>query len=187
MLPNAGGVGLSRTCNGPEIMGHKRRARKSFKMTGGLPQNTGKKWQGLDVDLELKDDWLGRMNAIPGITVTGTCAGHPEVTPNPTRYLRQHILDFSRPFISFVIETDPRSFEPYLDAHGLARDVDAAMGDVAIVTTGIIQGSGYYHRNVPLVMIQLKPERTRAEMSDAEFAQWWETVLIRLESIFMEG
>lgn len=25
---------------------------------GGLPKNTGRKWRGLNVDLELKDEWL---------------------------------------------------------------------------------------------------------------------------------
>lgn len=153
-------------------------------MQGGFPQNDMKAWKGKNVDRELQDDWLVRMNSIPGITVIGSCAGHPEVTPNPPRFLRQHVLDFSRPWISFVVETDPRSFEPSLDAVGLARDANNALGDIAIVTTGVIRGKGYYNRDVPHVNIHLKPEMNRAGMSDAEFSAWWEAVLIRLESIF---
>ena len=45
---------------------------------GGDPIPSYKPYQGLLIDYELDDAQMDRLNAIPGIRVTSTCAGHQE-------------------------------------------------------------------------------------------------------------
>lgn len=51
------------------------------KKTGTVRGQLNKLWHGLYVDSGLSDDWLEAVNAIKGITVIGTCAGHGKREP----------------------------------------------------------------------------------------------------------
>lgn len=46
-----------------------------------MTNHNGKRWHDVLVDDDLKDEWLDRMNAIPGIVICGTCSGGGSGTP----------------------------------------------------------------------------------------------------------
>jgi SPP1 gp7 family putative phage head morphogenesis protein len=46
---------------------------------GGSEQ---KKWRGMMVDAELKEEWMEKLNSLPGVNVTSMCSGHREGDPH---------------------------------------------------------------------------------------------------------
>ena len=42
----------------------------------GTGSDKQKKWHGLKVDAELKDEWMSKLNRLPGVNVISMCAGH---------------------------------------------------------------------------------------------------------------
>lgn len=149
-----------------------------------------KRWGTHWVDAELKDDWLERLNALPGIEIQSSCAGHrgirqnefpggPEVilrTIEPQRFVRAfaQVLygveplfgqadSFSKPVIQSVI---PKS--QFLGIFGPKQHP-------------YIFQIEHLDREKP--SIRLMADRHRDEMSDADFNEWWETLLRTLETM----
>ena len=46
-----------------------RRGRPPFKIKS-------KMWKGMDIDYELKTDWIEKLNSIPNVEIRASCAGH---------------------------------------------------------------------------------------------------------------
>ena len=43
-----------------------------------------KPYRGMLIDRDLDNAQMDRLNAVPGVTISGTCAGHPESWSGPT-------------------------------------------------------------------------------------------------------
>lgn len=123
-------------------------------------------WRGYWVDRDLKENWLERVNSIPGLEVWTICAGHVGE-------------DWNRPTICFTPRFDPRIS---YDANHEDREAMEEEGRIAFRDIGKLGWMGS-SREDRVITACLTAHKTRAEMSDAEFDDWWETVITRLEQI----
>jgi hypothetical protein len=138
-------------------------------------------WRGMCVDSELRDEWLDRMNAIPGITIFSTCAGHPQ-RPG-----------WSSSWVAFWPSFHPGGYPPggaaFEPIFGLGTDerpandeerrldglVKRVLGSIALVQPSrTISGHRVFHAESPI---------PRSAMAEGDFIGWWEGIVDRLERL----
>lgn len=147
-------------------------------------------WEGMCVDAELRESWLSRMNAIHGIWITYTCAGHreklkshpgipdemrthplvafwPGFHPGANASDEKYDLTFGAGFKAVESETES---EETLDA--LVANAFKGLADVGPSRTR--SGHRFYFVRAPV---------PRAEMSEKNFSAWWSDVIDVLEHL----
>ena len=124
-----------------------------------------KKWRDFDVDVDLEEDWLERMNRIPDVEILATCQGHPESSSVPSSYL---MFIWRRPEASYdATDGQQASFDDFM------RRYFGDIAEVAFFGDPHARYSG----------VRLEAPALRAEMTNQEFRTWWLTVLERLEAL----
>lgn len=142
-------------------------------MGGGFPRGWEKKWGHLSVDAELKDEWLERMNSIPGLTVDYTCAGHPDARD-----------DHRYPFICVVLNVDTRTMGTGEETAFMEK-VENALDHNTVRRAG---GAKLEWKDVkkygePELFFCIRSLVERDLMTDEQFSDWWEGVIGRLETL----
>jgi hypothetical protein len=138
-----------------------------------------KEWGGLYVDSTFKDEWLERMNSIPGISVIYTDAGHgfgellyPAIAFN---------MDPRTPLAQSVPPHGPtqQEVEDHKAAGQQVREyLSRLFGDIAEVDPEPTRGHIAYR------LVAWLP---RIWMTECQFDAWWEEVLGRLEGLAVAG
>lgn len=130
-------------------------------------QNEFRVWNGLQVDAELKDSWLDRLNQIPGLVVHQTCAGHEESHPDSLRAYPN--IQFTIRWPGGFIKDSPQDRKALIDNFQIAFN---GVGKGRIVEDP--DGENYF---------TFSSLKTRGEMSKDELTSWWETFTERMESL----
>lgn len=124
-------------------------------------------WKGLEVDSELRDEWLERMNSIPNLRIDMTCAGHPD----PRRSRSPWIM-----VAPFFDKAAAYEFYETKEREEFERRIKESFQDIAT-----IEWLGMPEDNmIGFKIIAITP---RMDMTEDQFVAWWETVIQRLELI----
>jgi len=125
-----------------------------------------KLWRGhiqMYVDSELKNEWLDRLNAIPGVAISSLCAGG-----------REHSSD--SPQILFH--------------HGHAKNWPASKKEAyRLLVLGLFSGLGSIgmidqsDSSMCRIAFMLTASKTRLLMTDEDFDGWWSAVIETLEGL----
>lgn len=138
-----------------------------------------KYWNGLYVDSPLKDEWLERMNAIPGIRVDLTDTGHGpgEILYNAMAFE----MDPETP-ISAAVPVDPPDWRDRVAAY---NDVRAALQrHFEPIAEVAAEPSSDPPRLISFRLVSWLP---RIWMTECQFDAWWEEILARLEDMAATG
>lgn len=158
------------------------------------PGHQDRRWKDLWVDSALKDEWLERMNAIPGIHVTETCAGHMEARVK-TAWLEQ-VFGMPRYVTFFPVNTHISYLS---ESPTPIADLMSSLGDLALVSEQAPMSSEelkttreearrldkpflvYQSQDKYGPEVNISSSRPINEMSESDFEWWWETVLWAME------
>lgn len=167
-----------------------------------FPGVQDKRWHRHWVDSELKDEWLERLNAIPGIKVRETCAGHPgyEIPRAWVDRLLEPSVTRSSPEKGPLVVYDPLMEEALERVPDLLGDrflyfgmgecpriedvkwFPEAQGKIGAVSLCPEERLFHFFVAAPIT-VSIHALKTRPEMSYQEFDEWWETVIAGLEKL----
>ncbi len=130
-----------------------------------------KKWRDHEVDYELQDDWLERLNlfaSLHGAKVISTCAGHPHgisgfgVLNKGSR---------TAPSFSLIIDS-------YMDACLLVPFFAIPRTRVELVV--------HCHRKYMYLRIHVKSEVNYSGKNQQRIAEWWEEILASFSNFCLD-
>lgn len=122
-----------------------------------------KPWRGMMVDSELKDDWLKRLNGIPGFVIRSVCAGG-----------RDHSSASPLVFFHYGSATG----WPSSQKEGYKAWVSKRLLDL-----GFIEVKDQSQTPIGAIAFMLTAYKSRILMTPEHFDGWWEAVVDRLEDL----
>lgn len=120
-----------------------------------------KRWRSLCVDIELRDEWLVRMNNVSDLQVTLTCSGHKPQ---------------ERPKIGIIPHYHP----------GASNNAKAdKILDLKTALRNVFSGNQIYFclSDNGVMWVEISASKTRGEMDSMEFEAWWEKILAIMEKL----
>jgi len=139
-----------------------------------------KEWHGFLVDSPLKDEWLERMNSIPGIAVHYTDTGHgQDELLYPAIAFQMH--PDSPPALEIPPSNEKNWRERWKMYEALQARLQGYFDDIAEVDS---EPSSDNSRFIAFRLISWLP---RVWMTECQFDSWWEQILSRLEHLSAAG
>lgn len=154
-------------------------------------RRSNKSWRGLNVDEDLKDEWLERLNSIEGISIGGSCAGHPGSS--------DYGLEESRAFLSLGMNRegqalklakkafgdlafyDPKIYRVYELPTEERERIDFENTALARQQGKMFQIGGGTHG------IHISSPYSYDELRGDRFEEWWETLVSKVEEMGEEA
>ena len=176
-------------------------------LTSGPTAKT-RKWREFEVDAELKDSWLDRLNAIDGIKVCGTCCGHADGVgmglgglPVPT--VNFDLVDKDEAWAGTVARQlrmigCVSDILVWGDAQLTVAELNEMFGmcvtfrSGALVNTvlrcnGEFQVSQAVAGPLDRIVIHVASTLPNVPGNEAKLDEWWEKTISALEALFFKG
>lgn len=161
---------------------------QTYKPTGTLEHESGhfrpyeKRYRGLMIDRDLDKAVMDRLNAIPGIIVIGTCAGHPETDMKPGFLVdvgTGHTAEDIAERLANSVRSDDTDVETMYWGGPFGIEVTHINGRPELDKFSPAQIAACPTRKA-IVYVNSKIDNTGT--NQAQLNAWWATAIDRLES-----